>query len=201
MIRMVKLKNSFSLLSSQKRFFWRQLMEQFDSPKETEPYTIYSTNSSHIKTWKSYDDRSYRGQSCGQLEILKFSESTDQQQLNTNIVNFKGELIFNEDIAKFNRAKGAFCACKGTFTSVLDLRDYEGFSLKVLSVDQDLSFTFNMYCESQFERDLYQIVLQVPKNEWFTFHIPFYLFKYVASQNIDYISYYYILYYLYEYYY
>ena len=153
---------------SQKQFLWSKLFDPIT--QEVKPITIYSTNSSHVKTWQSYNDRAYKGMSSCQVEIIK-TESTE------NIV-FKGELKYNEDIVKSNQSmKGTFCACKGSFSSVLDLRDYEGFSLTVKSFDKDAFFTFNMYCESQFERDLYQIPLQIPKDKWFTFHIPFHLFK------------------------
>ena len=160
---------------TQKRFFWKQLLGQVDSVDGIKPFVVFNSQSSCVESWKSYDDRTYKGKSCSMVEVIK-DESLSNSE---NIVNFTGKLVYNEDIAKETKAKGTFCAFKGNFHRPVDFRDYEGLSLTVRSVGIDLSFLFNLYCESQFDGDLYQLLLQVPKDELKTFHIPFSLFKLV----------------------
>lgn len=154
----------------QKRFFWKKLLGQVDDDM---PFVVFSSQSTNVENWRSYDDRTYQGKSVSMVEVIKDESSSNSE----NLINFTGKLIYNEDIAKLTRAKGTFCALKGTFHHPADFRNYEGLSLTVRSVGVDLSFLFNLYCESQFDGDLYQLLLQVPKDEWFTFHVPFTLFK------------------------
>jgi hypothetical protein len=138
---------------------------------------IFSENRSLIKDLKSLDDSTLGGSSSSKVEVIDIVDPDDKNpNVPIKVIQFDGIVKYDDEIAQRIKTRGSFCAMKAYFTKVLDLRDYEGFGLTVKS-STDLSFQFNMNCETMFQRDLFQVTLQIPANNWYTFHVPFHYFR------------------------
>lgn len=110
-----------------------------------------------IKTWETATDSGGRSH-C----THSFSEN----------LTFKGEVIFDSQIANETRSSGGFVAVRGTFAKALDLRDFVGFEVNMKS-SVPIIVTINLACESMFVNDIYQFHFRIRNTAWTKYHIRF----------------------------
>ena len=110
-----------------------------------------------IRTWETATDSGGRSH-CSYSSSENFT--------------FKGEVIFDNQIANETRSSGGFVAVRGTFAKALDLRDFIGFEVQMRS-SVPITVTINLACESLFVNDIYQFHFRIRNTSWTKYHIRF----------------------------
>ena len=121
------------------------------------------------------------GKGCLEEHAFEKWETTDDQDnggtsycshtADTNLLMFKGKVIFDEQIAARTKIRSGYCGIRGVFEHAVDMSDYTGFEVNMKS-STPMTLTMNMRCQSFFNSDIFQFHFQVT-DTWRKYHIPF----------------------------
>lgn len=165
----------------EKRAFWGTIQHIINPDLDVSKRTLWRHGSggeveAAVDKWQSFDDKALGGAS--HLEMENVEEDGGHLVI-------KGSLDLDEETAEEMQVRGGYCAVKGSCSSVVDLRDYEGLKMMLRSPHKELTFTMNMSTASLFDDDIYQVKCEIqPSTEWKSIEVPFSAFVLTSHGRI-----------------